>query len=326
MMGGDGEEEEIDVGGDEGDERGEEDDEGEVSKEGSSGNDGEGHTRPFILPKIWTVNDFMLTMTAKVFKDLQDCYQIPDHILIRLPRKFEKCYSRKTADVSMYDATFAVRLRLPLTSLHSSVHPLITDKQVAFIYRVLEIPFDERRFKDLITLDTLHAYCGGPEPTPAARRLNAYSRRRNFQDQYKEALRTLNKEVKELTEKVKEEGAKREKEQQAKEAVEKELTVLLGQVETAMVDAVTEFKASQLFINRHQSSLPSSTSPSQLLPPSPATSSPADSSSLSSQVVGRSGFFGSGLARSIDVKPIDQAQKGLTAVRGCRGQQRRIEA
>ena len=50
------------------------------------------------------------------------------------------------------------------------------------------------------------------------------------------------------------------------------------------------------------------------------------SSSLSSQVVGRSGFSGSGSARSIDVKPIDQAQKGLTDVRGCRGQQRRIEA
>ena len=48
------------------------------------------------------------------------------------------------------------------------------------------------------------------------------------QDQYKEALYALNKEVKELTKKLKEEGAKREKEQQAKEAIEKELTALLG--------------------------------------------------------------------------------------------------
>nr|POF10610.1 hypothetical protein CFP56_23382 [Quercus suber] len=38
----------------------------------------------------------------------------------------------------------------------------------------------------------------------------------NKQKQYKEALCTLNKEVKELTKKLKEEGAKREKEQQAK--------------------------------------------------------------------------------------------------------------
>ena len=35
----------------------------------------------------------------------------------------------------------------------------------------------------------------------------------NEQEQYKEAFRTFNKEVKELTEKLKEEGAKREKEQ-----------------------------------------------------------------------------------------------------------------
>ena len=45
---------------------------------------------------------------------------------------------------------------------------------------MLEIPFDKRKCKDLITLDTLHAYCGGPEPTPATRRLNTYSRRCKF--------------------------------------------------------------------------------------------------------------------------------------------------
>ena len=70
----------------------------------------------------------------------------------------------------------------------------------------------------------------------------------NEQEQYKEALRTLNKEVKELTDKLKE-GVKREKEQQAKEALEKELTALLGLVEMAKVDAVTKFKASQPFID-----------------------------------------------------------------------------
>ena len=74
--------------------------------------------RPFILPKIWTVNDFLPTMLDKVFKTLQDRYQIPDDILIRLPGKFEKCYSGKTADVGMYDAMFTAGLRLPLTTLH----------------------------------------------------------------------------------------------------------------------------------------------------------------------------------------------------------------
>ena len=57
-------------------------------------------------------------MTAKIFKNLRDHYQIPNHIPICLPRKFEKCYSGKTADVGMYDAMFAAGLRLPLTTLH----------------------------------------------------------------------------------------------------------------------------------------------------------------------------------------------------------------
>ena len=55
----------------------------------------------------------------------------------------------------------------------------------------------------------------------------------------------------ELTEKLKEEGAKREKEQKAKATLEKELTALLGQVETTRVDAITEFKASQPFIDAY---------------------------------------------------------------------------
>lgn len=69
------------------------------------------------------------------------------------------------------------------------------------------------------------------------------------QEQYKGALRTLNTEVKELTEKLKEEGARKEKEQQAKKVVEKELAAFLGQVEMARVDTVTEFKASWPFID-----------------------------------------------------------------------------
>ena len=56
--------------------------------------------------------------TTKIFKNLWDHYQILENIPIRLPRKFEKCYSRKTADVGMYDAMFAVGLRLSLTELH----------------------------------------------------------------------------------------------------------------------------------------------------------------------------------------------------------------
>ena len=48
------------------------------------------------------------------------------------------------------------------------------------------------------------------------------------QDQYKDAFRTLNMEVKELKEKLEEEGRQRKKYQEAKETAEKELMALLG--------------------------------------------------------------------------------------------------
>ena len=40
----------------------------------SSGSLRDGHTRPFVLPKIWTVNDFKLTITTNIFKNLRDRY------------------------------------------------------------------------------------------------------------------------------------------------------------------------------------------------------------------------------------------------------------
>ena len=58
--------------------------------------------------------------------------------------------------------------------------PHITDEQEEFIRRVLEIPLEERKCRDLITLDTIHLYCGGPEPSPEARRLEEFSRRREY--------------------------------------------------------------------------------------------------------------------------------------------------
>ena len=118
-----GEEEEIDEGVVAGD-KGEEDDgdKGDADERtlevGSSGSPGNGHARPFILPKMWTINDFLPTMMVNIFKNLRDCYQIPNYILIRLLGKFEKCYLGKTVDISMYDAMFTAGLRLPLTALH----------------------------------------------------------------------------------------------------------------------------------------------------------------------------------------------------------------
>ena len=62
----------------------------------------------------------------------------------------------------------------------AKVRPPITEEQEAFIRHMLEIPFAQRRRKDLVTLDTLHAYCGGPEPSVEACCLHAYSCQRKL--------------------------------------------------------------------------------------------------------------------------------------------------
>ena len=64
------------------------------------------------------------------------------------------------------------------------------------------------------------------------------------QEQYKGAFRTFNTEVNELREKMEEEGRQKKKEQEVIATVEKELTALLRQVETAKANAMKEFKTS----------------------------------------------------------------------------------
>ena len=53
----------------------------------------------------------------------------------------------------------------------ASIRPRIIGEQEDFIRHETDIPLDERKCWDLITLDTLHAYCGGPEPTLEVRHL-----------------------------------------------------------------------------------------------------------------------------------------------------------
>ena len=70
---------------------------------------------------------------------------------------------------------------LTLSFLFSAyTRPHITEEQEEFIRRVLEIPLEERKCRDLITLDTIHLYCGGPEPSAETRRLEEFSRRREY--------------------------------------------------------------------------------------------------------------------------------------------------
>ena len=59
--------------------------------------------RQFLLPLIWAVNDFISTIKKPHFENLQERYQIPTVVPIRLLFKFEKCYYRDIEDVGVYE-------------------------------------------------------------------------------------------------------------------------------------------------------------------------------------------------------------------------------
>ena len=74
--------------------------------------------RNFILPLMWMVNDFNLTIKRKHFNTLRERYQIPIDIPIHLPFKFEKCHCRGADDVRVYEQMFKAGFKLPLSAFH----------------------------------------------------------------------------------------------------------------------------------------------------------------------------------------------------------------
>ena len=74
--------------------------------------------RNFVLPLMWIVNDFNLTIKRKNFDTLRERYYIPANIPICLPFKFEKCYYHGADDIGVYEQMFKVGFRLPLNALY----------------------------------------------------------------------------------------------------------------------------------------------------------------------------------------------------------------
>ena len=56
----------------------------------------------------------------------------------------------------------------------------MSEKLESFLDCVWVIPFDQRKWKDFVMLDSLHAFCGGLEPTVEAWRLDTYAHRCKF--------------------------------------------------------------------------------------------------------------------------------------------------
>ena len=74
--------------------------------------------RNFVLPLIWTINNFSSTIQRNHFNTLRDRYQIPVDVPIRLPHKFKKCYYHDAPYVGTYEQMFKAGLRLPLSAHH----------------------------------------------------------------------------------------------------------------------------------------------------------------------------------------------------------------
>ena len=66
--------------------------------------------------------------------------------------------------------------KLTLYFVSTEAYPTILPEKEAFLNRVFEVPFEERSWKKLVNLDTLHTYCGGHVPIEEARQLDRFSR------------------------------------------------------------------------------------------------------------------------------------------------------
>ena len=74
--------------------------------------------REFIILPLWMINNFISTIKQAHFKTLEEKYQIPIHIPLRLPYKSEKCYYEGVKGVGVYEQMLKARLRFPLSALH----------------------------------------------------------------------------------------------------------------------------------------------------------------------------------------------------------------
>jgi len=113
------------------DEDGEEVDEEEEAEAVALGLSGDDY-KPFILPSIWSVKDFLLKMSDRVFNNLHPRYQILDDVPIRMAGNKEKCYSCQTTDVGFYEVVFMAGLRLPFTELHRQ----LADRLGVSVYQI----------------------------------------------------------------------------------------------------------------------------------------------------------------------------------------------
>ncbi|KAK9996438.1 hypothetical protein SO802_021124 [Lithocarpus litseifolius] len=223
-----------------------EDDGGRSSDEGSEDDEGSlkgtsgslGGNRPFILPKDWAVNKFLPTMkmeSAKIRAQVR---------AVAARKKGEEKGEGTSSSLPKAVIKNVAKRKVDGRDERPPKKP-----SVGSVEGLLKKPLPTRHGvgKGLMTAH-------GPVGHEDERRLLTH------EEYAVEKLESIFREkdadpcvdygeVKDLKGKLEEEGHQVEQEREARVTAEKELTALLGQVETAKVDAVTEFKASQSFID-----------------------------------------------------------------------------
>lgn len=76
------------------------------------------HPREIVVPNVWSIHDFPVDMSDKVFSKLRPCIQIPNNVPIKKGDIGERCYDGRSSDVGFYETAFIVGLHLPLYPLH----------------------------------------------------------------------------------------------------------------------------------------------------------------------------------------------------------------
>lgn len=76
------------------------------------------HPREIVFLDDWSINDFLVDMSDKVFNRLSPRFQISDDVPIRKDEIGEKCYDGRSSNIGFYEIAFIAGLRLPLSTLH----------------------------------------------------------------------------------------------------------------------------------------------------------------------------------------------------------------
>ncbi|KAK9988581.1 hypothetical protein SO802_028820 [Lithocarpus litseifolius] len=134
----------------------------------------------------------------------------------------------------------------------ATMHLTILLEQKAFLERVFKIPFEERSWKRLLNLDTIHSFYGGPVPSKEAQRLDRFSRVQSKVDnlkKFKDSSRALGQEANDLKAKLSEMAHQTDDLVKQNANLKSEVAVLHEHMEKVKEKAIKEYQVSQPYFD-----------------------------------------------------------------------------